>query len=391
MLSSKPVDSLNMPEMASLPHLMRPGILRSLRSLREILFQTQLRSKTLRTGNRTGFVEVDRVGQNAEMRLKLFFTQTEFEEQSWGWEGCDWALQMRDQILQSADTQNEMTDRPEEADIIVFWEPHQGSQIILAPRLRSHPLIHEFPNKSFVVSVEDKPLGFLPGLYTSLPPRLYHPKRHRTWIFYRTQNPYIYARQNNRRIDSPAHLASFSGADSYAVRARLFEMKESFAREGILVTETARHKFTIQDDPELKQSQLDFIDAILDAKFSLCPRGNGPSSYRLQESLALGRAPVIISDDWVPVSDLDWRQFAIFVKERDVTHLPAILREHEPRWKEMGERALETYETFFRRETFAANAMAHITAIYQNRTHDERTFISQWDQLIEAAERSADS
>ena len=325
------------------------------------------------------------------MRLKYFFTQTDHEDQVWGSDGCDWAIQMRGQILQSEDTRQEMTDRPEEADIIVFWEPHQDSQIIWAPRLRSHPLIHEFPEKAFVVSVEDKPLGFLPGLYTSLPAPLYHPNRHRTWIFYRTQNPYVHSRRKNRSVASPANLASFSGANSHALRARLFEMKDSFGQEDIVVAATTRNRFSANpNDPQLKQSQLDFIDAILDAKFSLCPRGNGPASYRLQESLALGRAPVIISDDWVPVSDLDWRRFAIFVREKDLSNLPAILREHEPCWKEMGDRALETYESFFSRETFAANALNHIAAIYRNRAHDERHFISQWDQMIEAAKRRAD-
>jgi glycosyltransferase involved in cell wall biosynthesis len=324
------------------------------------------------------------------MRLKYLFTQTEHEDQVWGSDGCDWAIQMRDQILQPGDTLREMTDRPESADIIVFWEPHQDSQSIWAPRLRSHPLIHEFPNKSFVVSVEDKPLGFLPGLYTSLPARLHDSKRHRTWIFYRTQNPYLHRRRKTRDVFSPANLASFSGANSHVLRARLFEMKESFARENILIAETARNQFSANpDDPRLKQSQLDFIDAILDAKFSLCPRGNGPASYRFQESLALGRAPVIISDDWVPISGLDWERFAVFVREKDMPNLPAILREHEPLWKQMGDKALETYESFFRRETFAANALNQISEIYRNRTHDERDFISQWDQMIEAAKRSA--
>jgi len=163
-------------------------------------------------------------------------------------------------------------------------------------------------------------------------------------------------------------------------------MKDSFALEGILITETLRNQFSANpNDPQLKQAQLDFIDAILDAKFSLCPRGNGAASYRLQESLALGRAPVIISDDWVPVSDLDWNRFAIFVREKDISDLPAVLREREPLWKEMGDRALETWESCFRRETFAANALDHIATIYRNRTHDERNFISQWDQLIKAA------
>jgi hypothetical protein len=97
--------------------------------------------------------------------MKFFFTQTEHEDQMWGSDGSDWAIQMRNEILQCEDAPHEMVDSPEEADITVFWEPHQGSQIIWAPRLRAHPLIYEFPNKAFVVATEDLPLGFLPGLY----------------------------------------------------------------------------------------------------------------------------------------------------------------------------------------------------------------------------------
>ncbi|MDQ2920018.1 MAG: hypothetical protein M3R52_00160, partial [Acidobacteriota bacterium] len=124
------------------------------------------------------------------MHLKLFFLQTEHEEQIWGSEGCDWAVTMRDQML-SAHTPYEMTDDPGQADIIVFWQPHQRSQAIRIPRLRAHQLVQQFPNKVFVVSVEDAPLGLLSGLYTSLPARRHHPHRHRTTLYYRTQKPYL--------------------------------------------------------------------------------------------------------------------------------------------------------------------------------------------------------
>jgi hypothetical protein len=56
----------------------------------------------------------------------------------------------------------------------------------------------------------------------------------------------------------------------------------------------------------------------------------------------------------------------------------------------MGDRALETYESFFSRDAFAARALDHIAAIYRNRTHDERDFISQWDEMIEVARRRGD-
>jgi hypothetical protein len=35
-----------------------------------------------------------------EMHLTLFFLQTEHEDQDWGSEGCDWAVTVRDQMLQ---------------------------------------------------------------------------------------------------------------------------------------------------------------------------------------------------------------------------------------------------------------------------------------------------
>jgi hypothetical protein len=320
------------------------------------------------------------------MSLKLFFTQTEFEEQIWGWDGCDWAATMRDQMLQCANSPYEMTDDPELADIIVFWEPHQRSQIIRIPKLRAHPLVHKFPNRVFVVSVEDLPLGLLPGLYASLPAGRHHPHRHRTTLYHRTQNPYLRSLRAGRQVD-PRRLAAFAGAMSHNVRRRLFALANSFAAHDIVLTPTPYNHFLIIQDTSLKPFHLDFIDTILDAKFSLCPRGHGAASYRVQESMALGRAPVIISDDWVPVAGLDWERFAIFVAEDSVPDLPAILSEYEPRWKEMGDIARQTYESHFCPEVFALRAVEQITAICKVRRHDERHFFSHWDLVLAEAER----
>ena len=295
---------------------------------------------------------------------------------------------MKNQLLQARDPRFAATDDPDEADLIVFWEPHQDSQTIFAPRLRAHPLVHRYPNKAFVVSVEDRPLGFLPGLYTSLHARLHHPKRHRTWIYYRLQNPYLQARRDERQDVVPNNLASFTGANSDHVRAALFAMKDRVILDRIVVEASTRSRFSASpNDPSLRESQIAYIDAMLDAKFSLCPRGNGAGSYRLQESLAVGRPPVIISDAWVPVAGIDWNQFAVFIKERNLRHLPVILREREPHWRQMARKARETYESWFRLETYAVNALHHIAAIHRQRTHDERTFIARWDEMIEARER----
>ena len=319
------------------------------------------------------------------MYLKLFFTQTEFEVHLWGWEGSDWAETMRDQILRAADPLYEMTDNPEQADIIVFWEPDQKSQAIWIPRLRAHPLVQQFPNKVFVVSVEDVPLGLLSGLYTSLPAWRHHPHRHRTILYYRTPNRFLRSPRATRQV-SPTHLAAFVGGVSHEIRGCLFQMARDFAEHDIILTPTPNDHFLMPKDLGHKPFHLAFIETILDAKFSLCPRGNGPASFRVQESLALGRAPVIISNDWIPVADLDWEQFAIFVAEDSLPDLPAILHEYEPRWKQMGDIARQTYNSHFCQEVFAVRAVEQIVAIQKVRTHDEREYFSHWDEVLAEAE-----
>lgn len=321
----------------------------------------------------------------ALVSLKLFFTQTEFEP-LWGWEGCDWAETMRDQLLRAGDPRYRMTDDPEQADIIVFWEPEQRSQAVWIPRLRAHPLVHQFPNKVFVVSVEDAPLGILSGLYTSLPARRHHPHRHRTILYYQTPNRYLRSPRATRPV-VPTHLAAFVGGVTHELRSCLFQMARDFAAHDIILTPTPGH-YAIPKDLGHIPFHLAFIETILDAKFSLCPRGNAPASFRVQESLALGRAPVIISNDWMPVADLDWERFAILVPENSLPDLPAILREYEPRWQEMGDIARQTYNSHFCQEVFAVRAVEQIVAIHKVRAHDERDFFSQWDEVLAEAGRT---
>ncbi|NKB65279.1 MAG: hypothetical protein GKR95_25325 [Gammaproteobacteria bacterium] len=322
------------------------------------------------------------------MAFKFHFLQIAHEPQTWGDLDHDLALQMRLRYLQS-EGPHEIVDTPEEADIILFWDPHQDSQIITAPRLRQHPLVHRFPEKVFTVSGEDYPLGFLPGLYCSLSKRLFQPDRHKTWFYHRTPNPACYqVVDNNQR--APGKLASFTGANSHALRSSLFNHQEQFRKWGIDVRETPRNRFNSNPgDPVLKREWLHYVDTILDAKFSLCPRGNGPASYRLQETMALGRVPVLISDDWPLVDGLDWGAFTIRIGENEIASLPDVLTEYEPRWREMGEQAREVYQNTLSGCRFVENVVDRIAGIYHSRTHDERDYIAKWPEMIEKELRYA--
>ena len=63
------------------------------------------------------------------------------------------------------------------------------------------------------------------------------------------------------------------------------------------------------------------------SRFALCPRGYGPTSFRLCEALQLGVVPVYISDRfWLPFCHLlDWSKFCILVEPNQIASLPDVL------------------------------------------------------------------
>ena len=96
-----------------------------------------------------------------------------------------------------------------------------------------------------------------------------------------------------------------------------------------------------------------YVDLLLKSKFSLCPAGWAPVSFRIYESMALGRCPVIMADNFVPPAGPNWKEFALFLPEKQITTLPAFVTQHEQSYKELGAQALKAWNEFFRPEKIA--------------------------------------
>lgn len=78
--------------------------------------------------------------------------------------------------------------------------------------------------------------------------------------------------------------------------------------------------------PEIVDKRLakkHFIDNLLRGLFGVCIRGKGNFSYRLYETLALGRIPIIINTDLqLPLKQsVDWGKHAIIVEKTDIPQL----------------------------------------------------------------------
>ncbi len=230
---------------------------------------------------------------------------------------------------------------PATADLILFAE--MGAAGWLAERVRDHALYKQYPEKCYVFDSGDHCVPVLPGLYASLTRRYADPGYARTGYYLNPENPYI---EHRPLLPDAPYLAAFIGSShTHPVRKALFR----FDRPDILVRDTTDSSYRMQYHGEGDEKEFFwqfYAQGMADAAFSLCPRGLGPGTIRLFESMRMGRACVILADDWPRIEGVDWDAFSLFVPEADVERLPEILLAHRARAAEMGERARQQWETF---------------------------------------------
>ena len=239
--------------------------------------------------------------------------------------------------------EHKLVEAPEDADLILFAE--MGEAGSFAERVRAHPYYGRYRGKCFLFDSGDISYPLLPGLYASLTTENFRPDHCRTGFYlYPVSNPFVDYRPptGNER-----YLATFIGSrQTHPVRDKLF----AFDRPDIPVVDTSsmRNRITYHGKPhERAEFWSSYANAMAHAKFSLCPRGQCPNSIRLYESMQMGRACVIISDDWQPNDGVDWDACSIRVPESEVERLPAILEQASGRAAEMGVRARAEWERLF--------------------------------------------
>jgi hypothetical protein len=96
--------------------------------------------------------------------------------------------------------------------------------------------------------------------------------------------------------------------------------------------------------PEQKRA---YADDILKSHFVLCPRGWSPATYRLFEVMSMGRCPIIISDDWIPIPNIDWESCSIRIAERDITEIPRIAATRQIESHALGQKARAVWKNNF--------------------------------------------
>jgi len=227
------------------------------------------------------------------------------------------------------------------ADLILFIEYHPWHDPYFFEVLR-HPLRQRHPRKCVLYTDADRIIPLMPTLGPSLEHWQYHPALCRAF-------PYVTREYRNAAVESGPlpfdgerrWLFSFAGAsDTHPVRARILALR---GPDACLIDTGAQRAWVLQGE-ERHRYEAAYVEACRDSAFVLCPRGAGPSSYRLYEAMQLGRAPVVISDTWVPHAGPDWDSFCVRIAEGEVDRLPQILRERAGEARAMGEQARREWE-----------------------------------------------
>ena len=236
------------------------------------------------------------------------------------------------------------TEDPEEADVILFVEAHHVDD----PYFRNvinHAFYKKFKKKCVLYHDTDLSITALPTISPSIEKWQYNLKTKRTshYIARMCENETI----NNAQVNYPPNrdfLYSFSGAKTHGLRTKILSLNHP---TNSFVKDTSGFRAWELIDAERRIYEEEYLDVMNRSYFILTPRGIGPATYRLFESMQLGRVPIIIADQWVKIPNIEWDTFSITIPESKIAQIPHILRERKDDAVEMGKIARTTWENFF--------------------------------------------
>jgi hypothetical protein len=245
------------------------------------------------------------------------------------------------------------------ADVVIFGTDN-------VHYVRRSELYQAQKAKSICISESDVPTFRLPGLYAANERSLIASHRTKTtsYLIYQRIKPNPEVERLVGQQVEKRYLYSFIGGSNSWARKRLFRYIQS--KDDVLVEATRSFDpiaFAKDEVAATKaQHTARYARVLAGSKFSLCPRGCGLSSHRLFETMALGIAPVIISDRWHPVDGIDW-SFALFVRERDIPNLDKIIRSYEDEWEQRGKLARAAFDAQFSHGAIAELVHTQITEL----------------------------
>lgn len=224
------------------------------------------------------------------------------------------------------------------ADAIIIQEKNSFKDFRYIHKLLTDPLVSKYTHKVFTINTDDCATGLLRGLYTSIPKHRFDSRLHTSVPFMEYPNEMVFSKPTIKT--PPALLASWRGN----IKSNKIRLKMIAALQDIPEYHLEKTDSWLNHNPDEKMT---YINLMQNTKFSLCPAGWAPVSFRIYESMALGRCPVIIADKFVPPIGPDWSSFALFFPEKEIYNLHSFLHRHEEQYEKLGNKAYNAWNSFF--------------------------------------------
>lgn len=139
--------------------------------------------------------------------------------------------------------------------------------------------------------------------------------------------PHAYPKVGHKDI-----FCNFIGRNTHPIRKELF----SFSRlQNWYVTDRSHN---------LKK----FCNILGRSTFTLCPRGYGPTSFRIMEALQYGSIPVYISDKFIIPHKIPFDEYGVLIRTDQIKDITKILKDIDPSTKRK-----DIYEQYFTYESTA--------------------------------------
>lgn len=259
-----------------------------------------------------------------------------------------------------------LCEDPEEADLILFLDGHQHFRDLELRAIREHPLVKRHREKAFVYSEVDQPWCAMPGLYVAMPRNAFDIQRQRACSYLTLPNA------PSAPAPLPGHeetlLFSFMGRAGNRTRERILRLRHPRA----CIADTSSADFFGERTDNVEEQKRKYAEVMTRSQFILCPRGAGTSSFRIFETLAAGRVPVIVSDGWVPPRGPDWSRCAVFIPEREVALIGAVIETYQARFLEMGAAAATAWREWFAPDVTFHRMVESLADIVKTRRAPER-------------------
>lgn len=262
-----------------------------------------------------------------------------------------------------------LVSAPETADLILVVDIFETD---LYAGLRRNRIWQKWPEKSFAYCEGDCPPTFLHGLHSSASKALSGSGRFQGCAYPVHHLCYPNPRPSAGELAATRKdlLFSFAGRSSHRVRRQI--LAQNFNRADVLVEDTSNYNhFAGQTESHRAHARQPYWEMAGRSKYALCPRGAGTSTMRIFEMMEACIAPVIVADDWLPPLGPSWEEFALFVRENEVSSIYEKVKAHEGEFARRGRLARQAWEQYFSPENYWSFILRSIRRIQENQRYPE--------------------